>query len=395
MPSNPEFDVFLCHNSKDKPAVKEIAELLKSRGLRPWLDEWELRPGLPWQRALEEQIETIGSAAVFVGGSGQGPWQRLESEAFLREFVDRDCPVIPVILPTCRKRPKLPVFLRGMMWVDFRRDEPDPLEQLIWGITGDRSAGNRQTSPNPRTEGLPAPNPFSQTLGIRDPAFFIGREAELRRLRAMLAGGSVALLGEPKIGKSSLLWQLARSWDGEVLGLIDLQAIEDRDDFYDALARELDVTESGWRPLRRALRERQALLLLDELDEGPGLGLGAADLGRLRAVCGQNPGFKLLAVSRSPLKDLYPDSWRGSPAYNFLQPLSLGEMGEEEARRLLRHPWAPEATGFDESTVVELLELAGGHPFKLQRAAFHRYENLFAPGYAWRQAWRIDMEQML
>src|SRR6266567_6514484 len=60
-----EFDVFLCHNSKDKPEVKRIAELLKAQGIVPWLDEWELRPGLPWQRALEEQIEHIKTAAVW------------------------------------------------------------------------------------------------------------------------------------------------------------------------------------------------------------------------------------------------------------------------------------------------------------------------------------------
>ena len=40
-----EFDVFLCHNWDDKPAVRELAQQLRERGLRPWLDERELRPG--------------------------------------------------------------------------------------------------------------------------------------------------------------------------------------------------------------------------------------------------------------------------------------------------------------------------------------------------------------
>jgi hypothetical protein len=35
-----DFDVFLCHHSEDKPAVKEIGERLKERGILPWLDEW-------------------------------------------------------------------------------------------------------------------------------------------------------------------------------------------------------------------------------------------------------------------------------------------------------------------------------------------------------------------
>ena len=71
---------------------------------------------MPWQPALEEQIERIGSAAVFVGSSGVGPWQRHEIDAVLREFVDRDTPVIPVLLETAPKQPKLPVFLRSFTW---------------------------------------------------------------------------------------------------------------------------------------------------------------------------------------------------------------------------------------------------------------------------------------
>jgi TIR domain len=54
-----DFDVFLCHQSEDKPAVKEIGNQLKDLGILPWLDEWELRPGLPWQRSLEKQIGQI------------------------------------------------------------------------------------------------------------------------------------------------------------------------------------------------------------------------------------------------------------------------------------------------------------------------------------------------
>ncbi len=133
-----EFDVFLCHNKADKPAVKKIAELLKERSILPWLDEWELRPGMPWQRILEEQIGLIASAAVFVGPEGIGPWQRQELDTFLREFVTRNCPVIPVLLPGAPREPKLPRFLESMTWVDFRVTDPDPLDQLIWGITGRR-----------------------------------------------------------------------------------------------------------------------------------------------------------------------------------------------------------------------------------------------------------------
>jgi nucleotide-binding universal stress UspA family protein len=136
-PKETAFDVFLCHNNADKPAVREVANQLITRGLRPWLDERELRPGLPWQPELEKQIKNIQSAAVFIGKSGRGPWQSLEIQGFLREFVRRQCPIIPVILADGKDDPDVPLFLGNMTWVDFRQKDGDPMEQLVWGITGE------------------------------------------------------------------------------------------------------------------------------------------------------------------------------------------------------------------------------------------------------------------
>jgi hypothetical protein len=138
-PALREFDVFLCHNSEDKAAVKKIGELLKAKGLNPWLDIEQLRPGSPWQTVLEEQIKHIKSVAVFLGNDGIGPWQDMEQQAFIREFKKRKCPIIPVILPECSEDQELPIFLSLMHFVNFRKIEPDPLQQLIWGITGKKT----------------------------------------------------------------------------------------------------------------------------------------------------------------------------------------------------------------------------------------------------------------
>lgn len=127
--------MFLCHNSQDKPEVIKIARQLQQQGLKPWLDDWELPPGISWQERLEEQIEQIKSAAVFVGNSGFGPWQKREMTAFLSEFVERGIPVIPVLLGNAPKQPRLPIFLKSLTWVDFRHRESNPMGRLIWGIT--------------------------------------------------------------------------------------------------------------------------------------------------------------------------------------------------------------------------------------------------------------------
>ena len=136
-----QFDVFMCHNHVDKPAVKDIANALKTRGLLPWLDQWELPPGQPWQPLLERQIGNIRAAAVCVGRAGVGPWQEQELRGFLSEFVSRQAPVIPLLLPGAPTRPELPIFLKLMTYVDFGVSDPDPMTQLEWGITGVRPEG--------------------------------------------------------------------------------------------------------------------------------------------------------------------------------------------------------------------------------------------------------------
>jgi hypothetical protein len=128
-----DFDVFLCHNVADKPAVRDLSRRLRERGILPWLDEEQLPPGRPWQQELDQRIDDIGAAAVIIGPSGVGPWQNHELMAFLRAFVERGSPVIPVLLPG-GKQPALPVLLRGMTWVDLAAH--DALDRLVWGITG-------------------------------------------------------------------------------------------------------------------------------------------------------------------------------------------------------------------------------------------------------------------
>ncbi len=134
-------DVFLSHNSQDKPTVRRLGNALKKRGLKVWLDVWELQPGQPWQEGLEEAIETSKTAVVLVGKDGLGPWEIPEMRACLDEFVDRGMPVIPVLLRGAAEEPKLPLFLKAFTWVDLRGGlRKAGLDRLEWGITGTRKS---------------------------------------------------------------------------------------------------------------------------------------------------------------------------------------------------------------------------------------------------------------
>lgn len=138
-PQTKDFDVFLCYNSGDASVVRQLALRLCEYGVRPWLDIWELRPGILWQQAIETQIEKVKTVAVLIGRDGIGPWQRLEVEASIQKFIAQACPVIPVVLPEAPPHFQLPMFLSTIQPVDFRETEVAyALHLLVCGIKGIR-----------------------------------------------------------------------------------------------------------------------------------------------------------------------------------------------------------------------------------------------------------------
>jgi len=156
------FDVFLSHNSKDKPAVIELASKLKDKDLKVWLDIWELLPGCLWSKTMEDIIRTTRTALVLVGKDGIGPWEDMEMCALLEEFVKRGMPVIPVVLPDCPRHSQLPIFLKQFGWVDLRDGTGDhEFQRLVRGIKASspspqKNATNTGGSPRLRNVGVPA-----------------------------------------------------------------------------------------------------------------------------------------------------------------------------------------------------------------------------------------------
>lgn len=165
-----DFDVFLSHNSRDKPVVGEIAERLRGRGLRVWLDQSELRPGFPWQEGLENGVQVSRSVAVFVGADGLGAWQQPEMRAFLARSRREQIPVIPVLLPDSPDSHALTVFLEAFTWVDLRQGLTEAgLARLIWGITGEKPGPAESRAwpgerPGPKDQGTGTFGALTQAL---------------------------------------------------------------------------------------------------------------------------------------------------------------------------------------------------------------------------------------
>ena len=132
------YDVYLCYHEADEQEALTIGEGLKGHGLLPWFD-WLARPGTLRRKEQEHFITTLPAAAILVGQQGIEQWQELQVYALLDQLVARNnFRVLPVLLKSAPTVPTLPPFLATITWVDYHRNVPDPLGQLIWGITGKR-----------------------------------------------------------------------------------------------------------------------------------------------------------------------------------------------------------------------------------------------------------------
>ncbi|NWJ97864.1 MAG: ATP-binding protein [Chloroflexi bacterium] len=219
------------------------------------------------------------------------------------------------------------------------------------------------------------PNPFTDTLRVSNERF-IGREAVLRRLRSALESSSFHLQGEPKIGKSSLLWLLYQNQvkAGAMAVFGDFQH-QEMLEIVEEVAEKVGLSpDVGWPTLRRALAAQPFYLFLDEFDLAPQMGFTLEWGRRLRGLAAGN--FRLLIGARHTLKEILPHIGGDSPWYNYVTPETLGSLAQVEAEQLFtkRLPVSLAQQLFTPPVRQYLFEISGCHPFKLTRAAYRYYD---------------------
>ena len=122
-------DVFLSHNSGDKPRVRRLAERLRAAGLRVWFDEWVIRPGDDIYLAVERGLEAARVQVLCLSPAALGSdWVTLErSTVLFRDPTNSGRRFIPLLLAEC----ELPDALRRYKYVDFREDAEAAFEELL------------------------------------------------------------------------------------------------------------------------------------------------------------------------------------------------------------------------------------------------------------------------
>ncbi len=185
------------------------------------------------------------------------------------------------------RRSDVKMLLDGMVRVDFREAEPDPIDRLVWGITGEEPA-----------EGAPgASAPASANVRVsiaRLPAtgeHFVAREAELARLDAAWDDPDtqvISFVALGGVGKSALVnaWldrlkangrrgaERVLGWSFYSQGTEEVGASSEAFTEYtlEWLGYEGEIIKSPWKKgevIADLIRERRTLLVLDGLEPPP------------------------------------------------------------------------------------------------------------------------------
>src|SRR6476659_287253 len=123
------YDVFLSHNSQDKPRVRALAQELRARGLRVWFDEWVIKPGDDIYLAIERGLEAARAQVLCLSPTAlRSEWVTLErSTVLFRDPSNAGRRFIPFLLADC----ELPEALRRYKYVDYRRKTKAAFAELL------------------------------------------------------------------------------------------------------------------------------------------------------------------------------------------------------------------------------------------------------------------------
>lgn len=261
------------------------------------------------------------------------------------------------------------------------------------------------------------PNPFIYGKPI-PPEYFVGREEEVTACFNTLAGsvrGSIAISGEPRVGKTSLLTYVAQMGAAEGWGqphtrnhlvFLDCQSISrfSPTRFWhrvlDLLARRVDSPPLKEKVAQLVSREdmdsahfeevlevlyatgQSLVLLLDEFEwvvkkDAKNLPATRDFLSGLRALINITPNvLSLITATRLPLNVLCHGiiTGEGSPFYNNFVFRRLQPFRPHEVEQLIERALTGTDMTFDEQDRAYISQVAGTHPFLVQVAGSLLFE---------------------
>src|SRR5579862_1274413 len=117
-------NLFLCHSSRDKAAVRALYRRLKDDGFDPWLDEEKLLPGQDWEHEIRRAVRRADLVVVCLSQHSVSREGFVQKEIRLALDVADEKPegsvfLIPAKLEEC----EVPHRLRRWQWVNLFEEQ--------------------------------------------------------------------------------------------------------------------------------------------------------------------------------------------------------------------------------------------------------------------------------
>jgi len=129
--------IFLSHNSNDKPVVEAIGKWLTDRGYEVWLDKWCMTAGDSLIQKIGEGIKTSDKLVVFLTeNSVDANWVKKEvATGLVLELAEEKGFGSKFVIPALLKPCKIPIMLRDKIYANFTdKTFETACEELLNGI---------------------------------------------------------------------------------------------------------------------------------------------------------------------------------------------------------------------------------------------------------------------
>ncbi|MCK5148185.1 TIR domain-containing protein [bacterium] len=116
------YDAFIVYDKSDYNEVARLCDdLLKEYELNLWLDEWNLEPNTSINTSIKQAIDNSNSCVVFIGKDSMWPKSNFQLQLSMEKYEDDSSfRVIPVLLKSVKKIPKLPWNVSNNSLIDLR-----------------------------------------------------------------------------------------------------------------------------------------------------------------------------------------------------------------------------------------------------------------------------------
>ena len=233
-------------------------------------------------------------------------------------------------------------------------------------------------------------NPFVPIGGRIDSADqFFGQEQTLGLIFETLnSGSSVALIGEPEMGKSSLLKAVEARAKAELTIprepiYLDLRDVADEADFYYALCDKVGVPECKGFRLARQLQSKRLLLILDEIEKMTWDGFTNQVRGQLRSLSeGRSAPLRLVIAASKSLDRLFIDGADGnrvSPLSGICREARVTPWTDSVIRAFISDRLQPTSVVFPEADILSIIQASEGKPREIVKLCYERYASSQRP----------------